>query len=100
MWKLKIKTDMMDHAFELYAEEVDFMHVPLVTIKGIQPEKRSALIALPDSDVYAEFSKFSTLIIPYNYVQYAGLMKEEEVATARVVRALPTIKAEESDGVT
>jgi len=84
MWKLKIKTDLMTDPFELYADDVDYMHLPLVMIKGIQREQRSSLIQLPDSEIYTEFSKFKTILIACHHVLWAGELKEEEKKIAEL----------------
>jgi hypothetical protein len=78
-WIVHLKFQLDGKPIEVRADSVDFSNPMLVTITGIRKELRSSVIQLPDSHTYEEFSKFDMVVVPYNWIQFAGRVAAEEV---------------------
>ena len=74
MYRITIKIDTFSKPITLFAQDVDLLNLPLVTIKKIRRGLKSSLLAIPNDEAYEKFKDTKTLIIPYT-----NLIMAEEI---------------------
>jgi len=89
-YRVTIKIDTFAKPVTVFAEDVDLMNLPLVTIKKIRKGLKSNLLTIPDDEAFEKFKNTKTLIVPYNNL----IMAEEIEATEdQIVSIAPSPKA-------
>jgi len=74
MWKLKIHSSFGQGYSIIYADEVDFNHMPIVSVNGIKDMSAKRAIVLPSECESAEMSSMDPLYLPYTSIIYAGML--------------------------
>ena len=76
MWKIKVQSPFGDGPTTLYADEIDFTHMPLVCVNGIKNVPMHGSIVLPTDRIVSELSSLDPLYIPYTSLVYAGVVTD------------------------
>jgi hypothetical protein len=72
MWKVKIHSSFGQGYSVIYADEVDFTHMPIVSINGIKDMSARRTIVLPNEGDSVEMAAMDPLYVPYTSLIYAG----------------------------
>lgn len=92
IYRITIKIDTFAKPVTIFAEDVDLMNLPLVTIKKIRRGLKSNLLTIPTDEAYDKFKDTNTLIIPYNNLIMAEEIEAEEDQIVSLVDAGQTDK--------
>lgn len=76
MWKLKIHSAFGQGYSIIYADEVDFNHMPIVSVNGIKDMSAKRTIVLPHEGESVEMASMDPLYLPYTSIIYAGKMTD------------------------
>ena len=76
MWKIKVQSPFGEGAVTMYADLVDFAHMPLVCINGIKNGSMCGAIVLPTDRKVGELSCLDPLYVPYTSLVYAGVVTD------------------------
>lgn len=75
VWCLQVTFE--NQTVEIFADDVDFDHFPLIYVSKIRKEHRSGLIELPESDAFKKLVGFKRVIFSFSQIHFAGEVDEE-----------------------
>lgn len=92
MWVIKFRPDGGEKIVKIYAEDVDTMNMPMVYVHGIRTKHRSAIIEIPQDEVFDELVECDPLILPYMSIIHIGKLKDSSVVSLEVHSGGETFK--------
>jgi hypothetical protein len=78
IYRITIKIDTFSKPVTIFAEDVDLLNLPLVTIKKIRRGVKSSLLTIPTDEGYEKFKNTKTLIVPYSNLIMAEEIEDKE----------------------
>jgi len=85
IYRITIKIDTFSKPVTIFAEDVDLLNLPLVTIKKIRRGVKSSLLTIPNDEGYEKFKNTKTLIIPYSNLIMAEEIDDDDERVVSII---------------